>query len=75
MFHTRYSVEKTAASGSNKARYAAVVDYTSIVSVSDCPASVSLPDSHEDWVSSIGLREPEEMDDEDPIVHSSSSEW
>ena len=39
------------------------------------PASVSLPDSHTDSVSSTGLRHPEETEDEEPVVHPSSSEW
>ena len=39
--------------------------------MSECDANVS--PSHIDWLSSTGLNEPEEIEDEDPIVHSSAS--
>lgn len=44
-------------------------------SLSECEASVS--PSHNDWLSSLplGLMEPEEIDDEEPMVHSSASLW
>ena len=47
---------------------------TSLSSVSDaCEASVS--PSQDDWLSSTGLLDPEEMHDDDPMVHSSLLSW
>ena len=40
-------------------------------SVSECEASVS--PSQIDWLSSTGLNDPEDIEDEDPMVHSSVS--